>query len=662
MVIMPELRQLTTRKVALFGVVLGLLVFSFWISFPAKLECSADGPAHSFGAWFYQDSLKNYHRVPWTNPNQSAGALFSVFYSSLFYTASAVFSFVLNYIYSIKLVIVLSYLLSIYAMYILAKEYGLNDAESLLAGIIFSFSNWFLVSTFFRGAYLDLVGRAFLPMSLLYLKRGLKREFFPFVIATAVMLASNQSTAFFLMPAIFIYGAINNRGDVKRLLLAFSMLAVFVLFYAVPYSYLQGEAYSFGLGGSPFTLPTTLIMPQWGLRYDAYNSFIGLGSSLDSTYIGIFHLFLAIVGAAFFWRKHPGLSALSIYSLVLNAGLFQDFLPIRFTARYLFLLAAPLAIFAVYGIRKLRESKKLPANLLPALAIAALLVNSAGLVLMLHVYASKAGLPVNLLLPAMALLVFSALTIMAHKTGKLGYYGWVMLLLAFEVLPNAFNPTMVLPGPSQINPCQYPTGKHEFLANNFCAPTNCGGVYVYQPGHSFTGSKTLMTNYETESAASSRCPESLARLGIRYCFERGRPFEFNDTAQFVDSTSGFTIAEDSPDRISIDFDAPGKTTLRLGFFSEYRATTQNRREKIALRESADGFIEFDNPAGRVNVVFFPPIRFLAAYAASLVLGLVCLARLPRKKEYLVVALPFMALLLLHIGIRLADMVFLYLSV
>ncbi len=658
MVIMPELQQLTTRKVALFGVILGLLVFSFWILFPAKIECSADGPAHSFGAWFYQDSLKNYLRVPWTNPNQSAGSLFSVFYSSLFYTASAIFSFVISYIYSIKLVIVLSYLLSIYAMYLLAKEYGLNEAESLLAGIIFSFSNWFLVSTFFRGAYLDLVGRAFLPMSLLYLKRGLKKEFFPFVAATALMLASNQSTAFFLMPAIFIYGAINNRGDAKRLLLAFSMLAVFVLFYVVPYSYMQGEAYSFGLGGSPFTLPTTLIMPQWGLRYDAYNGFIGAGSSLDSTYVGIFHAFLAIVGAAFFWRKHPGLSALSIYSLVLNAGLFQEILPIRFTARYLFLLSAPLAIFAVYGIRKLRESK-FSLKLFPVLAIVALLVNSAGLVLMLHVYASRAGLPVNLLLPAMALLAFSALAIMAHKRGKLGYYGLILLLLSFEVLPNAFNPTMILPGPSQINPCQYPTLKHAFLANNFCAPANCEGVYIYQPGHSFTGSKTLMTIYETESAGSSKCPERLARLGIRYCFERGRPLEFNNTAKFVDSTSGFAMAGDSPDRISIDFDAPGKTTLRLGFFSEYRATREEG-ERIALRESADGFIEFDNPAGRVNIAFFPPIRFLAAYAASLALGLACLAKLPRKKEYLVVALPFLALLLLHIGIRLADMVSLYL--
>lgn len=658
---MPELQQLTIRKVALFGVILGLLVFSFWILFPAKLECSADGPAHSFGAWFYQDSLKNYLRVPWTNPNQSAGSLFSVFYSSLFYTASAIFSFAMGYIYSIKLVIVLSYLLSIYAMYLLAKEYGLNEAESLLAGIIFSFSNWFLVSTFFRGAYLDLVGRAFLPLSLLYLKRGLKKEFFPFVAATALMLASNQSTAFFLMPAIFIYGAINNRSDVRRLLLAFSMLAIFVLFYVVPYSYMQGESYSFVLIKSPFTLPTTLIMPQWGLRYGAYDSFLITGSSLDSAYIGIFHAFLAIVGAAFFWRKHPGLSALSIYSLVLNAGPFQNVLPIRLTARYLFLLSAPLAIFAVYGIRKIKESKKkLSANLLPILALFALLVNSAGLVLMLHVYASRAGLPVNLLLPAVVLLVFSALAIVAHKTGKLGYYGLIMLLLAFEVLPNAFNPTMILPGPSQINPCQYPTGKHEFLANNFCAPANCEqGVYIYQPGHSFTGSKTLMTIYETESAASSRCPESLARLGIRYCFERGRPFKFNNTAQFVDSTSGFTMVEDSPDRISIDFDSPGKTTLRLGFFSRYRATAE-RGERIALRESADGFIEFDNPAGRVNIVFFPPMGFLAAYAASFVLGLVCLAKLPRKKEYLVVVLPFMALLLLHIGIRLADMVSLHL--
>ncbi len=653
---MPESRQLTTRKVALFGVILGLLVFSFWILFPAKLECSADGPAHAFGARFYQDSLKNYLRVPWTNPNQSAGSLFSVFYSSLFYTASAIFSFVMSYIYSIKIVIVLSYLLSIYAMYLLAKEYGLNDAESLLAGIIFSFSNWFLVSTFFRGAYLDLVGRAFLPMSLLYLKRGLKKEFFPFVAATALMLASNQSTAFFLMPAIFIYGAINNRGDTKRLLLSFAMLAIFVLFYVVPYSHMQGEACSFGLGGSPLTLPTTLIMPQWGLRYSAYDSFLITGSSLDSTYVGIFHAFLAIVGAAFFWRKHPGLSALSIYSLVLNAGLFQEILPIRLTARYLFLLSAPLAIFAVYGIRKLRESKL--SMSLPILAIVALLVNSAGLVLMLHVYASRANVQVDLLLPALALVALSAFAILAHKTGKLGYYGVIMLLLAFEVLPNAFNPTMVLPGPSQINPCQYPTGRHEFLANNFCAP-DCDGVYVYQPGHSFSGSKTLMTKYETESAGNSRCPESLARLGIRYCFERGRPFEFNNTAQFVDSTSGVTIAGDSPDRVSIDFDEPGKTTLRLGFFSEYRATREEG-ERIALRESADGFIEFDNPAGRVNIVFFPPIRFLAAYAASLVMGLVCLAKLPRKKkEYLVVALPFMALLMFHIGIRLADMVSLY---
>lgn len=650
---MPESQQLATRKVAIFGVILGLLVFSLWMAFPNKLECSADGPAHSFGVWFYQNSLKDYLRVPWTNPNQSAGSLFSVFYSSLFYTASAIFSFVMSYIYSIKLVIALSYLLSIYAMYLLAREYGLDEAESLMAGIIFSFSNWFLVSTFFRGAYLDLVGRAFLPLSLLYLKRGLRREFFPFVIATAVMLASNQSTAFFLMPAIFIYGAINNRQDTRRLLLSFFLLAIFLLFYAVPYSYTQGETYYFSLGKSPFTLPTTLIMPQWGLRYGAYDSFLITGSSLDSAYVGVFHAFLAIVGAAFFWRRPPDLSALSIYSLVLNAGPFQEILPIRLTARYLFLLSVPLAIFAVHGIRKLGESRM---NL-PLIAFVTLLWNSAGLVLMLHVYASRAGLSVNLLLPAMALLAFSASATLAHKTGKLGYCGLVMLLLAFEVLPNAFNPTMVLPGPSQIDPCQYPTGGHEFLANNFCAP-NCDGVYVYQPGHSFTGSKTLMTRYETESVGSSRCPESLSRLGIKYCFERGRPFEFNNTAKFIDSTSNFTIVEDSPDRVSIDFAGPGKTTLRLGFFSEYRAYLTGG-ERIALRESADGFIEFDNPAGQVDMAFFPPLRFLAAYALSLALGLACLAKLPRKKEYLAVVLPLL-LLLLHVGIRLADMVSLYL--
>ncbi len=650
---MPELQQLTARKVALFGIVLGLLVFSFWILFPAKLECSADGPTHAFGAWFYQYALKSYQSVPWTNPHQYSGSMFASIYFSIFYVLSGLVSLaVASYTIAIKLVIVALYALSAFFMYLLAKEYGLSREKSLLVGALYALSNWQIFSTFFRGAYLDVAAYALFPLPFLFMKRGLDRNIVPFMASLVLLLMSNQVSMLFFLPAVFIYGAVMaKRISLRQFLLSVLVLAISTAFFFVPFMQLQGETYFFqdlSLKIAP-TIPLNLFLPQWGLRYDLYDQFFMKWGSLDSIYLGLMRVILAAAGIAVFWRKFPELSVLAALSIGFLSGIIPSS---TFPARSLIILAIPLSLFAAMGLDSILKNKRL---FVFSTAVAAFL-NSAGILVMLKVYALRSGLGGGLLpIAVVALAAFWILVFVLRKYGRMSAVGLVLLLLAFEVLPGAANPTMVLPTKQQINQCGYAGGAHEAVANAFCAPQDCDNAYVYQQGHYQLGSRPLMGQFLKESPG---CKDGLSELGIRYCFD-GQAMRQFEPAPFLNSTSSYKIVRDEPDNVVVEFDRPGNSTMALGYFKEYKIIGGDGKDVAYGPDPATGFLSFSNPAGTLSVRFLPPKAFLYSYLASFVAILSLLAFLltgsSGKKPEVLMLVAGLAVLLFHIGIRLAVM-------
>lgn len=607
------------RKSLIVLLVVFLAFFAQWLLMPGKLECTGDGPSHADSVWFYGHSLKNFLRVPWTNPFFFSGSSFSVFYFSLLYAAAGILSTILNYILALKIIIIFSYALSLYSMRLLAKEHGLDEKESLMAGLLYAFSNWIVFTTFFRGAYLDVIAYPFLPFAFLYIRRGLDRELVPFIASTFLLAVSFQNSLYFLLPALVFY-ALMNRAGWSHIIYWAASLTLLLAFFAVPFASLRGETLirtEFS-SPAPSISPVNLVIPQWGWFYPEYEKYVPHFVELDSVYAGALHVALALLGIFYFWKGFPAMVVLLLYSLGFLLGIFPSLL---LMARTLFLMNVPLAIFIPLGMRKVIEMGR--GKKAAILAFAALL-NAAGIAVLARVYLTRAKfMAVSdawwAYLPAALVLAggFAILLLLRANGWKQKYMvAAIAALLLLETLPNAINPTMAFPTPTQIDPCSYRSvGEHEFVANSFCAMP-CGKVYSYRAG--LIGPANLTAEYMRMSEASSTCSGELSLLGVRYCFSKGQLTEM-EPAPFVNSTSRYTIEMDEPDHLAIRFDGPGHTKVRLGYFSFYRAFAGGW--PIKLEQSREGFIEFDNPAGRVDLKVVPPGSFAYSYLVSALAGL-----------------------------------------
>lgn len=649
--------------------------FALWIVFPSKIECSYDGPGHIAQVWFYKQSLQNYLRIPWTNPFMWNGSIFLVFHSPLFYSAAGILSFLVNQVIAVKVLLFLSYILAVYAMYLLAREHGLDGDKSILAGLLFAFSGWHLFSTFFRTAYLDSLGYAFLPLPFLYAKKGLAKSaknLVYFIISSALLVLSHQVTLLYVLPAIAVYVLTTKAGKNERAIAAVWLLAL-LLFFAVPLVSLKGEAGP-GITGTSavvfdgsLAFPLNFVIPQWGIRYfEVYGKmwFMPVRNASNNSYVGILHMALFALGilSAKNRKKHPGLTGVAILSFGFFIGIIPGINP-HAAERVLFLFAVPASIFAVMGIEtllKLTEKWKL--GVLLAFSFFA---NMAGLYLLLTVYSVKGGFPLPSALPAVFGLAALALSVLFYRKTVENPRQLAFLLMAIilliEVVPNAINPTMPFPTATQVDPCAYPTGDGQFLVNPrgiLCA-MSCDKAYLFQNHHFEIASKSLFTYWSSIMPDTSKCPPELSNLGIMYCFQPGNITEF-EPAPLVSSTSKYIIEKNEPDTLVMNFESAGSsTTVRLGYFGFYKAFSEGGRE-IPLTETREGFIGFDNPAGRVELKVVPPRSFMYSHLVSAVAGLALLAlgirarnRNTRLEWLLLLGL---AVILAHILVRLFWMV------
>lgn len=643
----------------------------WWLAYPAKIECSYDGPGHVAQAWFYKYSLQNYLRIPWTNPFMWDGSLFMVFHAPLFYALAGALSLVVNQIIATKLLVFLSYILSLYSMYLLAKEYGLGNRASLLAGMIYTFSNWHLFSTFFRAAYLDAFGYALLPLPFLYAKRGLAKNLAQFVTSAALLVLSHQVTLLYVIPAIAVYIIAIEGWNVvskREFGVAALWLLLLLLFFATPLIALKGEAgpATTGLSAVSFdgglSFPLNFAMPQWGIRYqEIYDRFwfFPQRNGSNNSYVGVLHVLLFALGIYGSWKKYPELTGVVAVSFGFFLGLLPGINP-HAAERVLFIFNLPLSIFAVMGMEAIGKWGE---KRLLAVFAGVILANVGGIWLLLRVYSLRSnGMMTSAPVVPVAMMVAVAATVTMilalYKKRKIGWAALIVVLLALEVAPNAINPTMLFPTASQTDPCAYRTLGHEFLANPrgiMCAMSCDNGAYLFQNHHFEISSKGLYGRWSAIEADTSTCNPELGALGIRYCFQPGNVTEL-EPAPFVNSTSKYRIEKDEPDNLAIGFDTAGKTTVRLGYFSFYRAFSGER--ELKLTQSPDGFIGFDNPAGRVELKVVPPRSFMYAYLISAVAGLALLAsgiRVKKKGKLEWLLLLGLAVILAHILIRLLWM-------
>lgn len=652
-------------KIAALAAVL-VVVFALWAAFPAKIECSYDGTGHIAQAWFYKSSLQSYLRIPWTNPYLWAGSSFLVLHPPLFYALVALVSFLVNQIVATKVVMFLSYILAFYSACLLAREYGLDNGRGVLAGIIYAFSAWHLFSTFFRAAYLDAFGYALFPLPFLYMKRGLDKNMAPFVVSSALLTLSHQAMIMYALPAIALYYWLlpGRKNGIMGVALAF--LAAFLLFFFVPLIQLAPETgHSPGgwsglvFDGGP-TFPLNFVIPQWGIRYaEIYNRFMPYRPSSNTSYVGILHFALFATGLLATWKKFPELSGL----VALSSGFFLGILPginPHAVERVLPLFNVPLAVFAAIGFDRISRIWKENAK---SLLIASVLVaNAAGFAILLWVYSVRSALSLPVLPALVGGIALSLLLTFLYTKKKLPFAALAVLILVLEVLPNAINPTAIFPTASQVNPCQYPTGDHQFLTNprGILCPASCAGSpYMFQNNGFEVASKPLAGYWSAILPDTSKCPPELGALGIRYCFQQGKVTEL-EPAPFVSSTSKYVIEMDEPDNVVVNFESAGSaTTVRLGYFSFYRAFSGGR--ELTLIETREGFIRFDHPSGPVELKVVPPRSFMYSYLVSAVAGLVILAsgviRRGNKNTKLEWLLLFgLAVILAHISIRLFWMV------
>lgn len=660
---------LEVRTLVISATLFFFAAFFFWMLFPSKIECSYDGPGHIAYGWFYKYSLQNHLRVPWTNPFMWNGALFEVFHAPLFYALAGLLSLLMNQIIATKLLIFLSYIVSFYAMYALAIEYRLQKRGALLAGIAYAFSNWHLFSTFFRAAYLDVLGYALVPLPFLYAKRGLDKNLLPFAASSILLLLSYQLAALYAVPALIIYILILERGrlmEKRKVLCAAAILVLAaVLFYAAPVVKLKGEGGQ-GLTGTAvvafdggLAFPVNFIIPQWGIRYDdLYGGrfwFFPKRLTSNTSYFGLLHTILLLAGVAAGWRRRPELAGIAALSMGFFLGLLPGINP-HAAERVFFIFNLPAAIFIAEGlgimVGKLAEWKK------TLLLGASLLANVGGLGILFMVYSvrSQASFSALPLLPGGAIILAFFIPALYRKR----WLAVTILILALEVIPNAINPTMAFPTSSQVDPCAYGVENHESVVSprGLLCPMRCDDARPFQMQHFESASRGLVSYWSRIMSDTSKCPAELGKLGIKYCFQQGKVTEL-EPAPFINSTSQYVLERDEPDSLAIRFDKPGHANVRLGYFSFYRAFVNG--QPIRLEQSEEGFIEFDNPAGLVELKVVPPRSFRYSYLVSAVAVLVLLAfgingaKGKGKMEWLLLLLG-LAVILAHILIRLFWMV------
>lgn len=671
------MRSEDVKKELFFGLLLFFAVaFALWLVFPSKIECSYDGPSHVQQTWFYKYSLQNYMKVPWTNPFVWDGSMFLVFRAPLFYIISGLISFLVGQIAATKLLLFLSYVLAVYAMYLLGIEYRLGKNGSVMAGLLFAFSGWHLFSTFFRAAYLDSFGYALLPLPFLYAKRGLtksRHNLAFFLISSALLALSHQVSLLYVLPAIAVYVlAIEGKNVLKKKEFAISALwlLLILLFFAVPLLEMNGEGghdapvtSALVFDGGP-TFPLNFVIPQWGIRYfEVYSKFwfMPVRGASNNSYVGILHMALFALGllSAKNWKKYPGMSSIVILSLGFFLGVIPGIYP-HMVERVLFIFALPVSIFAVMGIETLLKPTEQWKR--SALLAFSLFVNIAGLYLLLNVYSVKGGFSLPLALPivfGLAALAFPALLYRKIMEKPQLALLAILMVLFIEVAPNAINPTMVFPTATQVDPCAYQTKEHEYLVNprGVLCSVSCEKAYLFQNGLFDLASKNIYMYWRSIMPDTSKCPPQLSNLGIKYCFQPGNITEF-EPAPFINSTSEYAIEKNEPDNLAIRFDEAGATKVRRGYFSFYRAFSAGG--ELKLKESPEGFIEFDHPAGVVELKVMPPRSFMYSYLVSAIAGLALLAsgvwcgNKNTKMEWLL--LLGLTMLLAHILIRLFWMV------
>ncbi len=482
---------------------------------------------------------------------------------------------------------------------------------------------------------------------------------------------SHQVTLFYVLPAIAIYIFAIRAGKNESAIAAIWLFAL-LLFFAVPLVSLKGEAGP-GLTGTSalvfdgsLAFPLNFVIPQWGIRYfEVYGKmwFLPVKNASNNSYVGILHMALFALGilSANNWKKHPGLTGIALLSFGFFIGIIPGINP-HAAERVLFLFAVPASIFAVMGIEillKLTEKWKLG-----VLLAFSLFVNMAGLYLLLTVYSVKGGFSLPSSLPIVFGLAAFALSALIYRKTVEEPQQFAFLLMAIilliEAVPNAINPTMVFQTATQVDPCAYPTGDGEFLVNpqGILCSMSCDKAYLFQNHHFEIASNGLFTYWSSIMSDTSKCPPKLSNLGIKYCFQPGKITEFKP-AQFVNSTSKYIIEKNEPDDLVVNFESAGSSTVRLGYFSFYKAFSEGRRE-LQLRETSEGFIGFDNPAGRVELKVVPPRSYMYSYLVSAIAGMALLASGIRtgngntKLEWLL--LLGLTVILAHILIRLFWMV------
>lgn len=650
-------------KIAALAAIL-VVVFALWAAFPAKIECSYDGTGHIAQAEFYTSSLKSRLMVPWTNPQLWAGSSFLVLHPPLFYALVALVSFLVNQIVATKIVMFLSYILALYSAYLLAREYGLDNSKGVLAGIIYAFSAWHLFSTFFRAAYPDAFGYALFPLPFLYMKRGLDKNMTPFIVSSALLILSHQAMIMYALPAIAVYYLLLPGRKNGRMRIALALLAALLLFFFVPLLLLAPETghstgawTGFVFDGGPI-FPLNFVIPQWGIRYaEIYNGFMPYRPASNTSYVGILHVVLFAAGLLAAWKKFPELSGLVALSFGFFLGVLPGINP-HAVERVFPLFNVPLAVFAVVGFERISGIWKENAKAL--LVASVLIANVAGFAILLWAYSMRSALSLPVLPVLAGGIALSLLVAFLYTKKMLPFAAIVVAMLVIEVLPNAMNPLFLFHTPSQIDPCQYLTGDHQFLTNPrgiLCPAASCERAYMFQNNGFEVASKPLADYWGAILPDTSKCPAELSNLGITYCFQPGNVAEL-EPAPFVSSTAKYIIEKDEPDNVVVNFESAGSTAVRLGYFSFYKAFSEGR--EIPLRETTEGFIGFDNPAGRIELKVVPPRSFTYAYLVSAIAGLALLSSglRTRNRNTLLECLLFLglAVILAHVLIRLFWMV------